>query len=208
MSATEDLRIVVSRTLGRLTYSPSRRAVLPQRIEATVSSKLWGLEVTLVIVIEDDRGVVDEVRLRRNPLGKSISAESLRSLPVARIVRHAIEIAAIPASVDHGRMTIEVIGAEGTPLSAEVAETVIPHSRARMTNDQRQERLAEVAAAYRTGVSDPSVTNPSSYVAKTLAISGSYARKLIYDARAVGLLRPAPGRGRAGEISTNGQKKP
>ena len=69
-------------------------------------------------------------------------------------------------------------------------------------------RLAEVAAAYRTGVSDPSVTNPSSYVAKTLAISGSYARKLIYDARAVGLLRPAPGRGRAGEISTNGQKKP
>jgi hypothetical protein len=117
MSATEDLRIVVSRTLGRLTYSPSRRAVLPQRIEATVSSKLWGLEVTLVIVIEDDRGVVDEVRLRRNPLGKSISAESLRSLPVARIVRHAIEIAAIPASVDHGRMTIEVIGAEGTPVS-------------------------------------------------------------------------------------------
>jgi hypothetical protein len=65
-----------------------------------------------------------------------------------------------------------------------------------------------VAAAYRASVPDPSVTNPSSYVATTLAISGSHARKLIHDARAAGLLRPAPGPGREGEISINGVEKP
>jgi hypothetical protein len=90
--------------------------------------------------IEDDHGVVDEVHLRRDPLGKSISAEALRALPVGRIVRHAIDAAAIPATFEHGRIVIQVIGVEGTPMSAEVAEAIPPRRRPRMTNDQRQER--------------------------------------------------------------------
>lgn len=197
MVLLRDTLVIVSRNLGALRYVPALRAVLPSRVEATATSPSWDGEVVLLLVVEEGRVVVDEVRVRRLAGAPGVSLQVLRAIPVAAIARHAVRVAALPARYEDGKLVVQVIDAEGAPSVAQVVEREMPRRRVPGTRGTHREQLEEVAAAYRSATA-AGVTHPRAHVAYELGYSSSHVGKLLHEARRTDppLLGPAPGRGR------------
>jgi hypothetical protein len=207
MPLPDDAVTLVSRSFANLTYLPTLKAVIPARIEATTSSSHWSYDVTLVIRVADGQTVVDELRIRRLSEGGDISSESLRSVPIASIVRHAVRTAAIPARKEKGQLSIEVFGPDQSTLDVNAVEKALPRRRAPRSPAEHRKLLTEVVNAYRVALDDPNVGRPRAHVAQLLGYSNSHIGKLLSEARKLGLLGPAPGPGRAGEIRKAGKEK-
>ena len=201
MAVSKTIHVVVSRSLGGLSYLPGRKVVLPDRIEAIATSPSWRADVTVTIAVEDGSALVDEVRIHRHPGAESITASTLRAIPVATIARHAVDVAAMPAHFDGGRLSIQLLGSDGLTGAGSAEPDEVPRRRARLSPEQRNDLLRKVASAYRESLTLSENPRPAVHVAKSLGYSSSHARKLIHEARTEGILGPAPGPGRVGEVS-------
>jgi hypothetical protein len=197
------MSVKLSWNAGDLRYLPSLGAVVPGRIEAIATTDEWS--ATIVVAIEDGTTVVDEVSLHRVPGGPPILAETLRSVRVASIARHAVEVAAMPARRENGRLRMSVLGPDAETLDAEAVAAVLPPPRKRRPASEHQERLEAVVKAYRTACSDPKVTAPRRTVGRELGYSPGTIGKMLHEARAAGLLGAARP-GRAGEIESPVEK--
>lgn len=189
---------------------PALRSVLPGRIEGAATSTAWPGEVVVVVVVEDGRSVIDEVRVRRAGGSAGLSAQELRAIPVATIARHIVRVAALPARYEGGRLVVQVLDVDGIPSAAEIIEREAPRRRVPGSRGTHGEQLVEVVTAYRAALADPTIAHPRAHVANELGYSSSHVGKLLHEARRATppLLGAAPGRGQPGEITTTKETNP
>jgi hypothetical protein len=163
------------------------RFVVPQRFTATTTRD--GIRVELTIEV-DDEGVprCTGLELRQRPGAEPITGEALRNVPVARLMREAIEAA---ASADL-RPSPKVVTASAASLSATAR---IRARGAAVTDDD----LRDVAERYRAAV-DRGIRSPTQTVANELGAPRSTVARWVHKARDRGFLGPAV-RGRAGEMA-------
>ncbi len=142
------------------------------------------LDVDLLIRVADGRFVCAELTARQQANGPAVSAETLRRVPVATLVRESVRIVAMPAMVDEAQQvtTIEPVEqGDGKRLAAA---------------GPTDETLAFVAFTYQLAYALGD--GPTRAVQEQLGLPRSTAGRWIEKARKRGLLSASTGQGRTG----------
>ena len=192
--------IVVERTLDDLihgTYLPEPRLMVTRRCAVRVTAPSWPLTVLLQLVAEDGRVLVTEVSVRG---AEGLTSDVLRSIPLAHVVRRALDQVAVPARWERGRLVAEVFGPSGKPLPSGAIQRAL-EPRPPRSRQHHRALLETVVNEYRQAVA-AGVAHPRKHVAQRLGYSSTYVGKLLHEARTMvqPLLGKAPGPGKAGEI--------
>jgi hypothetical protein len=189
------VEISVSSKLG-----PGSRAVrfgadlaLPSRFEVEVlphAEDALPYALDLVVVVEDGAPRCEELRASRLEGGPPVTAEGLRRVPVASIVRDAAARAALRVERQRRGAKLTPIGENDEDFYRALRKTKA-RGRTRLTDDE----LEEVATIYRAAHARGEA--PTETVREVLRTSRASASRWIREARDRGFLGPAQPR-RAG----------
>ena len=175
---------------------------LPNRFSATVDDPAMPYLVTLTLGAHDRRLATESITLTMRAGGAPITATSLRAVKVDAYVAL---VRAELSKLRGGFRVMQRVQGEGQTAWSGVAEHEWPRFEASQSRRRRPEdTLPEVAAAYREALAHHDsyiAAAPTQYVADQLHYSRGHAARLVVKARRAGLLDPAPGPGRAGEIT-------
>jgi hypothetical protein len=174
------------------------------RFSATVDDPAMPYLVTLTLGAHDRRLATESITLTMRTGGAPITATSLRALKVdAYVARIRAELSTLQGGLRLMRRT----DGEGTTAWSGVPEHDWPRFETSQSRRRRPEdTLPEVARAYREALGHQDsyiAAAPTQYVADELHYSRGHAARLVVKARKAGLLDPAPGPGRAGELAPN-----
>jgi hypothetical protein len=150
-------------------------------------------EWTLTVLVVENRPQCVLLNCWDPDMRHPIRPESLRDLPLGRLIREAALMASRPVdesphSFERWSSIDEVLAARRA-VAKELRKRPNGHRRSRLTD----EFLAEVAKTYRANVSNG---QPSKAVAERFGYTDTSARRVVREARRRGHLGPAqPGRG-------------
>jgi hypothetical protein len=150
----------------------------PSRVEVDVVDEPGiPYDVTLTIEMQDKLYVCASLTASRRPNGPAVTAEGLRSLPVASLVRRSVQDLVTPVRE-------EKILADGT-FSRELGFVVDTSRRRRQPGEDVEPAAVLYAVAQLCG------QPPTKAVSDELGIPLGTARRLVAQARERGLLPPA-----------------
>ena len=146
----------------------------------------------LVADLEDGRAVCTELVVRRRKGGPPVTAEGLRRLPVARLVREEIAHSPLGGTLRPNPKGGHVVEPFSDAAAEELDRTLA--GRPKRKREDRAVRLQRVADTYRMALA--AVEPPSLAVRDREGVSAEHARRLVSQARDAGFLGAAVGGGR------------
>ncbi len=144
------------------------------------------------VVVEDGRPIAERVIVQRRPGGPSVTAESLRTIPLGRYLRASAVIAAMKGEQkDDGSITLEPVEATSD------ADTLVDADRRAAGRGRRRtvtaDHLAEVARVYEAELGrarEGGQAGPTAAVARHWTVARPTASRWVRLARERGFLAP------------------
>jgi hypothetical protein len=164
---------------------------LPSVYTATVDDPTMPFLTRLTVHVVNREASLDTVVLKRRDTDPSITARSLRGVPIARYLEASVIAAEMRVEKDeHGASRIRPLHADEYTAREYAAAGVAARRRKRTTDPkEHDDEVNGAAALYREALADEEERRrPTIYVSKAMHVSRAKAARLLAEARQAGLL--------------------